>query len=71
VFLAWKKLLAGHRLGTNDLSERFARPRAVKDLNLEVRRRGVFGFLGPNGAEKIARESWKAMSRNLRVVSEQ
>ncbi len=39
-------------LRTNDLSKRFARRWAVKNLNLEVHRGDVFGFLGPNGAGK-------------------
>ena len=39
-------------LRTNDLSKRFARRWAVKNLNLEVHRGDIFGFLGPNGAGK-------------------
>src|SRR5512139_1808858 len=39
-------------LRTNDLSKRFAKRWAVKDLNLQVHQGDVFGFLGPNGAGK-------------------
>src|SRR5512135_925179 len=39
-------------LRTNDLSKRFAKRWAVKNLNLEVHRGDIFGFLGPNGAGK-------------------
>ena len=39
-------------LRTTDLTKRFGKLEAVKNLNLELRRGEVFGFLGPNGAGK-------------------
>ncbi len=39
-------------LRTNQLSKRFGKRWAVRQVNLEVRRGDVFGFLGPNGAGK-------------------
>ncbi|MBI2854987.1 MAG: ATP-binding cassette domain-containing protein [Chloroflexi bacterium] len=44
----------GHEivLRTTGLSKRFGKLEAVKDLNLELRRGEVFGFLGPNGSGK-------------------
>jgi ABC-type multidrug transport system ATPase subunit len=39
-------------LRTRGLSKRFGKRWAVKDLNLEVLRGDVFGFVGPNGAGK-------------------
>jgi ABC-2 type transport system ATP-binding protein len=39
-------------LRTKDLSKRFGKRWAVKNLNLEVYRSDVFSFLGPNGAGK-------------------
>lgn len=39
-------------LRTNNLSKRFKKLWAVRDLNLEIQRGDVFGFLGPNGAGK-------------------
>lgn len=39
-------------LQTQNLSKRYRRRWAVRDLNLEVFRGDVFGFLGPNGAGK-------------------
>lgn len=37
---------------TRNLTKRYGRTTAVKDLNLSVRRGEVYGFLGPNGAGK-------------------
>lgn len=37
---------------TENLSRRFGRTAAVKDLNLEIRKGSVYGFLGRNGAGK-------------------
>src|SRR4030065_127854 len=39
-------------LQTRGLSKKFGKRWAVKDLNLEVLRGDVFGFVGPNGAGK-------------------
>jgi ABC-2 type transport system ATP-binding protein len=39
-------------LRTVNLTKRFGKLTAVKDLNIELRRGEVFGFLGPNGAGK-------------------
>jgi len=39
-------------LRTTNLSKRFKKLWAVRDLNLEIHRGDVFGFLGPNGAGK-------------------
>jgi ABC-type multidrug transport system ATPase subunit len=39
-------------LQTRQLSKRYGKRWAVKNLNLEVHRGDVFGFLGPNGAGK-------------------
>jgi ABC-type multidrug transport system ATPase subunit len=39
-------------LRTSGLGKRFGKRWAVRDLDLEVRRGGIFGFLGPNGAGK-------------------
>lgn len=44
---------AGHNdiiLRTIGLTKHFGKLEAVKNLNLELRRGEVFGFLGPNGA---------------------
>jgi ABC-2 type transport system ATP-binding protein len=37
---------------TENLTRRFGEITAVKDLNIEIRRGQVFGFLGPNGSGK-------------------
>lgn len=37
---------------TNGLTKRYGKTTALQDLNLEVRRGEIFGFLGPNGADK-------------------
>jgi ABC-2 type transport system ATP-binding protein len=39
-------------LRTTGLTEKFGKRTAVHELNLEVRRGEVFGFLGPNGSGK-------------------
>ncbi len=39
-------------LQTRDLSKRFGKRWAVRNLNLEVHRGDIFCFLGPNGAGK-------------------
>ncbi len=37
---------------TRNLTKKYGKLYAVKDLNLEIEKGGVFGFLGPNGAGK-------------------
>ena len=37
-------------LNVKNLSKKFKRDWAVKDVNLEIRKGELFGFIGPNGA---------------------
>ena len=39
-------------IATTGLSKTFAHLKAVSNLNMEVRRGDIFGFLGPNGSGK-------------------
>ena len=47
-----EKVMNEYIIKTNDVSKKFKKEYAIKDLSLSVRKNSVYGLLGPNGAGK-------------------